>query len=291
MYYVIKGEMNMKYFELNNGEKMPVIGLGTFLLSPSDAEEAVYNALECGYRLIDTANAYMNERAVGRGIKRSGVQREEIFLESKLWPTVYTKDTAVDEMLERLDVDYVDLLLLHQPAGDYMAGYRLMEKAVKEGKVKSIGLSNFEGEPLKEILANCEIMPTVIQVEAHPYYSQNELKEILKENNIHIQAWYPLGHGDKSLLEETIFAELGKKYGKTPAQIILKWHVQSGNIVIPGSKNKEHIKDNADIFDFELTSDEMDKINKLDKNTRYYIPSPELTASYAKMELDPNKDI
>lgn len=281
----------MKYFELNNGEKMPVIGLGTFLLSPSDAEEAVYNALECGYRLIDTANAYMNERAVGRGIKRSGVQREEIFLESKLWPTVYTKDTAVDEMLERLDVDYVDLLLLHQPAGDYMAGYRLMEKAVKEGKVKSIGLSNFEGEPLKEILANCEIMPTVIQVEAHPYYSQNELKEILKENNIHIQAWYPLGHGDKSLLEETIFAELGKKYGKTPAQIILKWHVQSGNIVIPGSKNKEHIKDNADIFDFELTSDEMDKINKLDKNTRYYIPSPELTASYAKMELDPNKDI
>ena len=281
----------MKYFELNNGEKMPVIGLGTFLLSPSDAEEAVYNALECGYRLIDTANAYMNERAVGRGIKRSGVPREEIFLESKLWPTVYTKDTAVDEMLERLDADYVDLLLLHQPAGDYMAGYRLMEKAVKEGKVKSIGLSNFEGEPLKEILANCEIMPTVIQVEAHPYYPQNELKEILKENNIHIQAWYPLGHGDKSLLEETIFAELGKKYGKTPAQIILKWHVQSGNIVIPGSKNKEHIKDNADIFDFELTSDEMDKINKLDKNTRYYIPSPELTASYAKMELDPNKDI
>ena len=212
----------MKYFELNNGEKMPVIGLGTFLLSPSDAEEAVYNALECGYRLIDTANAYMNERAVGRGIKRSGVPREEIFLESKLWPTVYTKDTAVDEMLERLDADYVDLLLLHQPAGDYMAGYRLMEKAVKEGKVKSIGLSNFEGEPLKEILANCEIMPTVIQVEAHPYYPQNELKEILKENNIHIQAWYPLGHGDKSLLEETIFAELGKKYGKTPAQIILK---------------------------------------------------------------------
>ena len=281
----------MKYFELNNGEKMPVIGLGTFLLAPSDAEEAVYNALECGYRLIDTANAYMNERAVGRGIKRSGVLREEIFLESKLWPTVYTKDTAVDEMLERLDADYVDLLLLHQPAGDYMVGYRLMEKAVKEGKVKSIGLSNFEGEPLKEILANCEIMPTVIQVEAHPYYPQNELKEILKENNIHIQAWYPLGHGDKSLLEETIFAELGKKYGKTPAQIILKWHVQSGNIVIPGSKNKEHIKDNADIFDFELTSDEMDKINKLDKNTRYYIPSPELTASYAKMELDPNKDI
>lgn len=281
----------MKYFELNNGEKMPVIGLGTFLLAPRDAEEAVYNALQLGYRLIDTANAYMNERAVGRGIKRSGVPREEIFLESKLWPTVYTKETAVDEMLDRLGVDYVDLLLIHQPAGDYMAGYRLMEKAFKEGKVKSIGLSNFEGEPLKEILANCEIKPTVIQVEAHPYYPQNELKEILKENNIHVQAWYPLGHGDKSLLEEAIFAELGKKYGKTPAQIILKWHVQSGNIVIPGSKNKDHIKDNADIFDFELTDEEMKEIEKLDKNTRYYTSTPEMLEAYANMQLDDSKDI
>ncbi len=138
----------METITLNNGEKMPVFGLGTFLLSPEDAENSVYNAIKAGYRLIDTANAYLNERATGRGIKKSGVKREEIFLESKLWPTVYTKETAIDEMLERLGTDYIDLLLLHQPAGDYITGYKMMEKAVKDGKVKSIGLSNFEGKPL-----------------------------------------------------------------------------------------------------------------------------------------------
>lgn len=280
--------MNIK---LNNGIEMPMLGLGTFLLEPKDAEEAVVSALANGYRLIDTANAYQNERAVGRGIKRSGLKREEIFLESKLWPTVYTKETAVDEMLERLDTDYVDLLLIHQPAGDYIAGYKALEKAYKEGKAKAIGLSNFEGEPLQEILNMCEIKPSVIQVEAHPYYPQNELKEILKENDIKIQAWYPLGHGDKTLIEEPVFTELSKKYGKTPAQIILRWHIQSGNIVIPGSKNPEHIKDNANIFDFELTTEEMNEISKINKNKRYYEPNPELTASYAHYELDPSKDI
>ena len=281
----------MEKVKLNNGVEMPKVGLGTFLLKPEEAEEAVYNALKCGYRLIDTANAYMNERAVGRGIKKSGVPREEIFLESKLWPTVYTKETAVDEMLERLDVDYVDLLLIHQPAGDYLAGYKAMEKAYKEGKVKAIGLSNFEGEPLKKILENCEIKPTVIQVEAHPYYPQNELKEKLKKDDIHIQAWYPLGHGDASLREEPIFTELAKKYGKSNSQIILRWHIQEGNIIIPGSKKIEHIKENVDIFDFELTNDEMKEISKINKNTRYYIPAPNLVASYATMELDPKADI
>lgn len=233
----------------------------------------------------------MNERAVGRGIKRSGVPREEIFLESKLWPTLYEKATAVDEMLERLDADYVDLLLLHQPAGNYWAGYKAMEKAVKAGKVKSIVISNFEGEPLEKILQNCEIKPTVIQVEAHPYYPQNELKERLKKDNIYIQAWYPLGHGDKGLIEEPVFTELAQKYHKSNAQIILRWHVQSRNIVMPGSKNPQHIKDNANIFDFELTEQEMEKISGINKNKRYYIPSPELTESYAKRELTPELDV
>ena len=281
----------MKYITLNDGTKMPMMGLGTFMLAPKDAEEAAYNALKSGYKLIDTANAYLNERAVGRDIKRSGVKREDFFLESKLWPTVYEKETAIDEMLERLDTDYVDLLLLHQPAGNYLQGYKMMEKAVKEGKVKSIGLSNFEGEPLKEILENFEIKPAVIQVEAHPYYPQDDLKETLKENNIRIQAWYPLGHGDKSLIEEPIFKKLGEKYGKTPAQIILRWHIEEDHIVIPGSKNPKHIKANADIFDFELTKDEMAEISKINKNKRYYIPNPDLTASYAKMELDESLDI
>lgn len=281
----------MEYVELNNNLKMPIIGLGTFLMKPEAAEEAVYNALKSGYRLIDTANAYLNERAVGRGIKKSGVPRGEIFLESKLWPTVYTKETAIDEMLERLDVDYVDLLLLHQPAGNYIAGYKMMEKAVKDGKVKAIGLSNFEGKPLEEILEICEIKPSVIQVEAHPYYPQDELKEQIKEDNIHIQAWYPLGHGDKSLIEEPIFTTLASKYNKTNAQIILKWHIESGHIIIPGSTNPLHIKDNADIFDFELSSEEMQKIDNINKNTRYYIPNKELTESYAHMELNEEMDV
>lgn len=276
----------MEKIKLNNGVEMPVLGLGTFLLKPQEAEEAVYNALKCGYRLIDTANAYMNERAVGRGIKKSGIPREEIFLESKLWPTVYTKETAVDEMLERLDTNYVDLLLLHQPAGDYLAGYRAMEKAVKEGKARAIGLSNFEGEPLKEILENCEIKPTVIQVEAHPYYSQNELKEELKDYDMHIQAWYPLGHGDKGLINEPIFSKLAQKYGKSNVQIILRWHIQADNIVIPGASNPDHIKANIDIFDFELTDEEMKEIADINKNKRYYQGTPELLASYAAMKPD-----
>lgn len=280
----------MEYIKLNDGNKMPVLGLGTFMLSPDEAENSVYNALKCGYRLIDTANAYLNERAVGRAIKKSGVPRKEIFLESKLWPAVYPKETAIEEMLERLDTDYVDLLLLHQPAGDYVNAYKMMEKAVKLGKVKSIGLSNFEGEPLQKILEVCEIKPAIIQVEAHPYYPQNKLKEVLTPHNIHIQAWYPLGHGDKSLLEEPIFKEIGKKYQKTPAQIILRWHTQIGNIVIPGSKVKEHIIDNANIFDFSLTEEEIKEINKLDKNKRYYIPSEELLTKYANMSLDESLD-
>ena len=279
------------YVALNNGIQMPAVGLGTFLMAPSDAEEAVYNALKVGYRLIDTANAYMNERAVGRGIKRLGLKREEVFLESKLWPTVYTREAAVDEMLERLDTDYVDLLLLHQPAGDYIAGWKALEKAYKEGKARSIGLSNFEGEPLEEILRICEVKPAVIQVEAHPYYPQTGLKARTAADGIRVQAWYPLGHGDKALVNEPLFTELAQKYRKSNAQIILHWHVQSGNIVIPGSKNPAHIQDNADLFDFELTEAEMAAIARLDKNTRYYIPTPEALAAYATMELKPELDV
>ena len=281
----------MEYFKLNDKNKIPALGLGTFLLSPQDAESAVISALNNGYNLIDTANAYLNERAVGRGIKKSGIKRDNVFLESKLWPTVYTKETAIDEMLNRLDTDYIDLLLLHQPAGNYINGYKMMEKAVKEGKVKSIGISNFEGRPLKEILSICEIKPAVIQVEAHPYFPQNELKKTLKDNDILIQAWYPLGHGDKNLISEKIFKDLADKYQKTPAQIILKWHIQSGNIVIPGSKNPAHIKDNINIFDFTLTKEEVELINNLDKNKRYYIPREEQTKKYAQMELNEDLDV
>lgn len=273
----------MKYAILNNGVKMPMAGIGTFLLSPDEAENSVLAALQDGYRLIDTANAYVNEKAVGRAMKKSGIVREGIFLETKLWPSFYEQEGAVEKTLERLDTDYIDLLLIHQPAGNYIAGYRLMEKAYKEGKVKAIGLSNFTKEQVQEILDICEVKPSVLQTEVHPYYQENELKEFLDKEDIKIQAWYPLGHGDAALLKEEIFTELGEKYHKSNAQIILRWHIQAGNIVIPGSKNPDHIRDNFDLFDFELTDEEMQKIGSLDKNTRYYTSTPELLQRYATM--------
>ena len=276
----------MEYVTLNNGVKMPMAGIGTFLLTPDEAEASVLSALECGYRLIDTANAYVNEKAVGRGIKRSGVAREEIFLETKLWPSFYENDDAVDKTLERLGTDYIDLLLIHQPAGNYIAGYKQMEKAYKEGKVKAIGLSNFNEAQIKEILDTCEVKPAILQTEVHPYSQKKKLKQFLDQNGIVIQAWYPLGHGDKALINEKLFTELGKKYGKSNAQIILRWHIQSGDVVIPGSKNPAHIKDNFDLFDFSLTADEMAEIAAMDKQKRYYTSSPELLEKYVQMVPD-----
>ena len=273
----------MEYVTLNNGIKMPMAGIGTFLLTPDEAEASVLSALACGYRLIDTANAYVNEKAVGRAMKKSGVSREEIFLETKLWPAFYEQSDAVEKTLERLDTDYIDLLLIHQPAGNYIAGYKLMEKAYKEGKVKAIGLSNFSQSQIREILDICEVKPVVLQTEVHPYYQEKKLKDYLKKEGIVIQAWYPLGHGDKALLEEPLFQELGKKYGKSSAQIILRWHIQAGNIVIPGSKSPAHIQDNFDLFDFSLTAWEMAQISIMDKNVRYYTSTPELLKQYAAM--------
>ena len=273
----------MEYVTLNNGIKMPMAGIGTFLLTPDEAEASVLSALACGYRLIDTANAYVNEKAVGRAMKKSGVSREEIFLETKLWPAFYEQPDAVEKTLERLDTDYIDLLLIHQPAGNYIAGYKLMEKAYKEGKVKAIGLSNFSQSQICEILDICEVKPVVLQTEVHPYYQEKKLKDYLKKEGIVIQAWYPLGHGDKALLEEPLFQELGKKYGKSSAQIILRWHIQAGNIVIPGSKSPAHIQDNFDLFDFSLTAWEMAQISIMDKNVRYYTSTPELLQRYAAM--------
>lgn len=276
----------MEYTTLNNGLKMPMAGIGTFLLTPDEAEASVLSALGCGYRLIDTANAYVNEKAVGRAIKKSGVDRKDIFLETKLWPSFYEQADAVDKTLERLDTGYIDLLLIHQPAGNYIAGYQLMEKAYKEGKVKAIGLSNFNPRQIQEILDACEVKPAVLQTEVHPYSQEKELKAFLSDEGIVIQAWYPLGHGDKSLIQEPLFAQLGKKYGKSNAQIILRWHIQSGNIVIPGSKNPEHIKSNLDLFDFALTEEEMAEINAMDKKQRYYHSTPEMLKKYAEIVPD-----
>ncbi len=273
----------MEYVTLNNGVKMPMAGIGTFLLEPDDAEAAVLSALKDGYRLIDTANAYVNEKAVGRAMEKSGLKREEIFLETKLWPSFYEQPDAVEKTLERLATPYIDLLLIHQPAGNYIAGYRQMEAAYKAGKVRAIGLSNFNQEQIQEIFSVCEVKPTVLQTELHPYHQEPELKAFLRDNGIVAQSWYPLGHGDKALLEEPLFAELGEKYGKSAAQIILRWHIQAGNVVIPGSKNPDHIQANFDLFDFALTDEEMAKIAAMNKNVRYYTSTPEMLKRYAEM--------
>lgn len=274
---------NQLYVKLNNGVEMPMAGIGTFLLSPQEAEASCISALQDGYRLIDTANAYVNEKAVGRAMKKSGIAREEIFLETKLWPSFYNDVDAVEKTLQRLDTDTIDLLLIHQPAGNYIAGYRLMEQAYKAGKVRAIGLSNFNEEQIRKILSVCEVRPAVLQTEIHPYSQEKGLKEFLSKEDIVIQAWYPLGHGDAALLQEPVFAKLAEKYGKSNAQIILRWHIQAGNVVIPGSKNLEHIRANFDLFDFELTAEEMQEIQKLNKDKRYYTSTPELLKSYAEM--------
>lgn len=203
--------------------------------------------------------------------------------DSTVFTPGYCKKLTRDEIYEILMECRIDLLLIHQPAGNYVAGYRLMEKAYKEGKVRAIGLSNFDKAQIEEILSVCQVKPTVLQTEVHPCNQEGSLKAFLKEQGMVAQAWYPLGHGDKTLLQEPLFVRLGKKYGKSTAQIILRWHMQDGNIVIPGSKNPDHIRANFDLFDFELTEEEMEQIAALNKNVRYYTSTPELLKKYAEM--------
>ena len=277
----------MQYMTFNNGVKIPQAGLGTYLLAPDDAQASVSFALDNGYELIDTANAYVNERAVGRGMRDSGRAREEIFLETKLWPCFYESDTAVDETLERLGTDYIDLMILHQPAGDYLAGYAKLEAAYKAGKLRSIGISNFNETEIENLLAHCEVVPALIQVECHPYFPQTQLKALLAKHDIALQAWYPLGGRDnKSILEEPAILELAAKHGKTAAQIIMRWHVQQGNIVIPGSKTPAHILDNIDIFDFALDEQDMHAIAALEQGKPLYERTPDKIAFYATWHPD-----
>ncbi len=268
--------------KLNNGVMMPYVGIGTYLLSPSDAENSVYNALKCGYKLVDTANAYVNERAVGRGMKKSGLKRSEIFLSTKLWPNEYDNINAVDETLERLDTTYIDLLFLHQPTDNWRNGYRQLIKAYKEGKIKAIGVSNFEGKYIKELLEEFDVIPQVIQVECHPFYPQEELRKMVDKYDIKIMSWYPLGGKGMTmeLLNSNIITSIAKKYNKSSAQIVLKWHTEMGFIVIPGSKNVEHIKDNINIFDFSLTKEDMDSIAKLNNGQRRYIRTEEALRNF-----------
>ena len=262
------------YIKLNDGTEIPQFGLGVYQVPEGEMTfNAVLNALKMGVRHIDTAHAYQNERSVGKAVKASGIPREEIWITSKLWPSEYGEgetEKAIEKMLARLDTEYIDLLLLHQQFGDYIGAWKDMQKAVKAGKIRSIGISNFESERLEEICKFAEIKPSVLQVECHPYYQQNALKKRVEKFGTVIESWYPIGHGDKGLINEPVFTRLAEKHGKSNVQIILRWHIQAGNIVFPKTTNIQHMRDNFDIFDFALTAEEMAEIAKLDCGKRFY---------------------
>ena len=262
------------FITLNDGNRIPQYGIGVYMVPEGpETVNSVKTALQLGVRHIDTAHAYQNERSVGKAVKESGVARDEIWITTKLWPSEYGEgatSAGIDKMLKRLDTDHIDLLLLHQSFGDYMGAWKDMEKAVRAGKVRSIGISNFESDRLEEICEAAEIRPAVDQVELHPYYQQNALKKRLEKYGTVLESWYPIGHGSKELIQEAVFTELGRKYGKSNEQIILRWHIQEGNIIFPKSTNPQHIKDNFNIFDFELTADEMKQIEALDNGQRFF---------------------
>ena len=266
--------MEQTTITLNNGSKIPQFGLGVYMVQGDAATEtACTEALKLGYRHIDTAHAYQNERGVGAAVKKSGVSREEIWITSKLWPSEYGEGKTmdgIDKMLKRLDTGYIDLLLLHQQFGDYLGAWKDMERAVQQGKVKSIGISNFESERLEEIMAAADVKPAALQVECHPYYQQDALKTRIAQYGTVIESWYPLGHADAGLINDAVFSRLAKKYGKSNVQIILRWHIQAGNVVFPKTTNPAHMKDNLNIFDFALTAEEMQEIKGLDKGIRFF---------------------
>jgi len=268
-------KIDIPQIKLQNGEIIPQFGLGVYQIPERECEEVCLKAIKLGYRHIDTAQIYGNERAVGAAIKKSkslGLERKDFFITTKIWITDFEKGKAkrqVDEMLKRLDTNYIDLLLLHWPKNNYIAAYKDMEEAVSEGKVKSIGLSNFKENNIKEILNICKIKPVIDQIELHPYAQRKGIVKMCEENGINVEAWYPIAHGDKNLINNSIFTEMAKKYKKTNAQIILRWHIQKGFIIFPRAKNPVHLEENINIFDFKLSEEEMKKIDGLDKNKIY----------------------
>ncbi len=264
------------YITLNNGYSMPRFGIGTFNV-PGDsvAADAVLFALKNGYRHIDTAHAYRVERGVGQAVKESGVPREEIWVTSKLWPSEYgDADAAIDRMLDRLGLDYIDLLYVHQPMGDWRSAWRAMERAVGSGKVRSLGLSNFDAMDslYTEALQWAKIKPAVMQIECHPYAQRKEWAKRLAGDSIVLEAWFPLGGAmsDGALFKDPVLIKIAEAHGKTPAQIILRWHIQEGHSAIPGATYHPYITENINILDFELTPGEMDEIRALDKERRFF---------------------
>ncbi len=269
---------NVPLVVLNNGVEMPRFGLGTFMQGSNETcKQSCLTALKAGYRHIDTAHAYYDEEGVGQAIRESGIPREEIWVTSKLWPTEYGEGKtlkAIDEMLERMQLDYIDLLYVHQPIGDYVGAWKDMEKAVKAGKVRALGISNFDynDEMWQRIMDSATIKPAVLQIECHPYAQRLAMRKKAAEQGIQVECWFPLGGAMSrgALLKDPVIKSIAQAHGKTPAQVILRWHIQEGFSVIPGATDPNYIKENIQIFDFSLTDDEMQKIRALNKEQRFF---------------------
>lgn len=258
----------MEYITLYNGVKMPQLGYGVYQVTQEECERCVLDALEVGYRSLDTAQSYFNEEQVGNAIAKSSVPREEIFLTTKVWVEHYGYEQAKKSVLksmEKLQTSYLDLILLHQPFANYYGAYRALEELYKEGKVRAIGVSNFYPDRLVDIASFAEIRPMVNQVETHPYNQQKLAKEYMDKYQVQIEAWAPFGEGRGGLFENPVLSAIGKKYGKTTAQVVLRWHLQRGVVVIPKSTHKERMEENFHVFDFALNEEDMQAIAALDK--------------------------
>ena len=258
----------MDYIELRNGVKMPQLGYGVYQVTKQECERCVLDALHAGYRLIDAAQSYFNEEEVGSAIKKSGVPREEIFLTTKVWVEHYGYEqckASIEESMRKLQVDYLDLLLLHQPFSDTYGAWRALEEYYEAGKIRAIGISNFYPDRMIDMTLFNRIQPMINQIEIHPHHQQHESKTWHDKYGVQLEAWAPFGEGRGGMFEEPVLKEIGLKYGKTPAQVILRWHLQRGIIVIPKSTHRERMEENINVFDFELSQEDMDKIAALDK--------------------------
>ncbi len=259
----------MEYKLLSNGVKMPQLGYGVYQVTKDECERCVLDALKAGYRLIDTAQSYFNEEEVGSAVKKSGIPREEIFLTTKVWIEHYGYEeckASIEESMRKLQVDYLDLLLLHQPFADYYGAWRALEEYYEDGKIRAIGISNFYPDRMVDIATFAKIKPMINQVEIHPYHNQEESKKWHDKYGIQMEAWAPFGEGRGDMFTDPVLSEIGAKYGKTVAQVILRWHLQRGIVVIPKSVHYERMTENFNVFDFELSSEDMEKISSLDKN-------------------------
>ncbi|MCM1468105.1 MAG: aldo/keto reductase [Alistipes sp.] len=265
-------DFETKTVMLNSGYEMPIYGIGTYSLLDDVCVSSVSAALERGVRLIDTAYMYHNEEAVGEAVRNSGIPREEIFVTTKLYPNQFADpEAAIEQALEKLDIGYIDLMLLHHPGEGDVEAYHAMEKAVSEGKIRSLGLSNWYVEELEEFLPQVDIMPALVQNEIHPYYQENDVIPYIQSLGIVVQGWYPLGGRGYTaeLLSNDVIGQIAEAHGKSAAQVILRWNLQKGVVVIPGSSNPAHIQENTELFDFELSEDEMERINALDRNEKH----------------------